>query len=89
MSSAPHRIGYKSINLTLVNPTVLDIPTDAYYAVDEIHDVFVYNIRMALQQLAPSTIFHRQSKQKKQKRSVLNIYYEISKIDLSVHYQLK
>ncbi|EEB88626.1 hypothetical protein MPER_13448, partial [Moniliophthora perniciosa FA553] len=55
-----------------VRPETVGIPADAYFAVEEIKDV------MVLKLAKDSSIVPLQSKQKKQKKLALNIYYETS-----------
>jgi proteasome lid subunit RPN8/RPN11 len=52
-----------------VKPNDLGLPTDAYYAVDEVHDVSIYSYaRMELPQLVLLIIFQAQLKPRKPKK---------------------
>jgi hypothetical protein len=77
-----------------VQPKDLGIPTDAYYAVEELHDVidssiFLKKYRMVPQQHVHLTTFHLQLKQKKPKKLVLNICFGILKMFQLEHYPLE
>lgn len=71
-----------------VQPKEVGVPTDAYFAVEEIKDVRSRNnslrmvtdtmIRMAQPRLKPSYTPHQSSKPKKQRRLELSIFFEIS-----------